>query len=215
MVEVDSMKKIFNNLKKFSKSKAGFMVMFFIVLPFFAISTVAGIGYYRSQTEPKNNNIPKSLDEVPISPVTKITEAVPQQEGTTSNPPQQTSTKPSSTTTSTKPSPSNVYMPFVCTETVIPFDTVYDDADYMSVGKSSVGFPGSNGIKKTCTADSNGYKPADFEIEPINRTIHVGTMPVGPTQEELETVRLKKIADCVRYMQTLSPSSTAYMQCYN
>lgn len=75
------------------------------------------------------------------------------------------------TTTTTKP-----YVASVCTRTTIPFETVYVDASYLYVGESQ-GYGGWDGYKETCTADSTGYKPADYTSQPYNRTVYRGTKP--------------------------------------
>lgn len=111
----------------------------------------------------------------------------------------------------------NTYKPYVasvCTKTVIPYETIYEDASYLYVGNTSVGFPGSDGYIETCTANSNGYKPADFKIEPLSKTVYVGTMPTGPTQAELNAQRQQRIANCIANIQRLSPGSNAYEQCH-
>lgn len=67
------------------------------------------------------------------------------------------------------------YVPFKCTKTTIPYKTEYVEVSYLYEGETEVGFEGYNGYIEKCTASSTGYKPSDYRLEPINRTVYVGT----------------------------------------
>lgn len=69
------------------------------------------------------------------------------------------------------------YVAPVCTKTMLPYNTNYQDVNYLYVGQTS-SYGGYEGFVQTCTADSTGYKPQDFRIEPIDKTVLVGTKPV-------------------------------------
>lgn len=66
------------------------------------------------------------------------------------------------------------YVAPVCTKTPIPYETVYEDVNYMFEGETS-SYGGYEGYTQTCTADSTGYKPQDYTISPISKTVLVGT----------------------------------------
>ena len=80
--------------------------------------------------------------------------------------------KPSPTTNRT--SSSYNYTPFVCTKTVLHYNTVYKDASYMDAGQTSSS-GGQDGYTSTCTTDSNGYKPSDSTLPPYDKTVYTGT----------------------------------------
>jgi hypothetical protein len=81
---------------------------------------------------------------------------------------------PAPVKTSQQNNNSSNYIPPICTKTAIPYSTSYQNASYMNVGQTfSSG--GTNGWKETCTADSDGFKPTDITIPPVNQIIYVGT----------------------------------------
>lgn len=77
-----------------------------------------------------------------------------------------------------KPKP---YVASVCTKKTIPYKTKYENVSYLYVGETD-SYGGTNGYTETCTADSTGYKPADFTSQPFDKTVLVGTKP-KPAEE--------------------------------
>lgn len=69
------------------------------------------------------------------------------------------------------------YIASVCTKTTIPYTTEYVNDPNMYEGSTYEGGMGWDGYKETCTADSTGYKPADYTSPPYNKKIYVGTKP--------------------------------------
>ena len=76
--------------------------------------------------------------------------------------------------TTPAPTPTKVYTASVCTEESIPFETVYEDRDYLAKGETK-SFGGINGAIITCTADSDGNNARTTKVEPYSRTVYVGT----------------------------------------
>jgi uncharacterized protein YkwD len=70
----------------------------------------------------------------------------------------------------------SAYKAPTCTKTAIPFETKTIEASYMYEGESQT-YGGSEGYTTTCTADSNGYKPPDFTVQPSVKIIYVGNKP--------------------------------------
>jgi hypothetical protein len=68
------------------------------------------------------------------------------------------------------------YVASVCTKTTISYKTEYINDPGMYEG-STYESMGWDGYRETCTADSTGYKPADYTSPPYNRKIYVGTKP--------------------------------------
>lgn len=73
------------------------------------------------------------------------------------------------------------YVPFKCTKTPIPYQTVYKEVNYLYVGETD-SYGGYDGYIETCTAGSDGYKPPDYRSEPIDKTVLVGTKPKPETE---------------------------------
>jgi len=69
------------------------------------------------------------------------------------------------------------YVASVCTKTTIPYTTEYVNDPNMYEGSTYESGMGWDGYKETCTADSTGYKPADYTSPPYNKKIYVGTKP--------------------------------------
>ena len=85
------------------------------------------------------------------------------------------STKPSyAESFSGVPNPvASQYVASVCTKKPLPRGTDYVEVDYMYVGDTKR-YEGWDGYIESCTADSNGYKPADYTSQPHNDTVYVG-----------------------------------------
>ena len=66
------------------------------------------------------------------------------------------------------------YIAPVCTRTVLPYSTSYQDVSYMDVGQTS-SLGGTDGWTRTCTADSLGWKPTDITYPPYDKVVYVGT----------------------------------------
>lgn len=91
------------------------------------------------------------------------------------------------------------YVPSNCTEIPIPYKTEYQNASWLKTGKRQSLMDGMDGYRVTCTADSSGYKPPDYTIEPINETVYIGTgtttpaptapQPTGNTQARDKCIR--------------------------
>jgi len=88
---------------------------------------------------------------------------------------------PATTNTSSVAPTTKPYVPVACSKTVIPFTTETIEVSYLYVGETQVGWPGTDGYTETCTPDSNGYAPPPFTIQPISRTVYVGTKPKPDT----------------------------------
>lgn len=117
-------------------------------------------------------------------------------------------------TTST-PTVVTTYVAPVCTETKIPYETTYTDDDTMYVGETFVGLTGRDGSIKTCTADSNGYKPADIRMAPFNAHVYVGTKSRtnNGTTLTYEQALSKAQNFCQTVAQGAGTGSSAYQQC--
>lgn len=68
------------------------------------------------------------------------------------------------------------YVASVCTKTPIPYKTTYEERSYMYVGETT-SWGGYEGYTSTCTSDSEGYTPPSYTIQPIDKTVLVGTKP--------------------------------------
>lgn len=79
------------------------------------------------------------------------------------------------------------YVAPVCTKTVIPYETIYIDADYLYVGDTMETGLGIDGYTETCTASSSGYKPPDYTSQPFDKTVYRGTKPLQSTSSSLTT----------------------------
>lgn len=66
------------------------------------------------------------------------------------------------------------YKPPVCKKTPIPFKTVYEEVTWLDPGETESFSDGIDGYIEKCSADSTGYKPPDFKIEPYDKTIYIG-----------------------------------------
>lgn len=72
------------------------------------------------------------------------------------------------------------YVASVCKKTPIPYKTITKEANYMEVGQTD-SYGGFDGYTETCTPDSTGYKPPDITINPIDKTVLIGTkQPLSP-----------------------------------
>lgn len=65
------------------------------------------------------------------------------------------------------------YIASICTKKSIPRGIDYVEVDYMYVGETKK-YEGWDGYIESCSADSNGYKPADYISQPYNDTVYVG-----------------------------------------
>ena len=105
---------------------------------------------------------------------------------------------PSTAATSTYTAP-------VCTETPLPQSTTYYvnlRPGQSSAGQVTIEMNGFVGFTKQCTADSNGYKPADVSVASVNRRIGVGdggatyATPHSNWWESYETVYARSASAC-------------------
>lgn len=85
--------------------------------------------------------------------------------------------QPSSSNSAPKQKP---YVASVCTKTPIPYKTTYEESSYMYMGETT-SWGGYGGYISTCTADSEGYTPPSYTIQPIDKTVIVGTKPKPET----------------------------------
>lgn len=61
-----------------------------------------------------------------------------------------------------------------CSTTDVPYSTTYQNVSYLTSGQTQSS-GGVNGYKVTCTADSKGYIPSGYTIQPTNKVVYVGT----------------------------------------
>lgn len=123
------------------------------------------------------------------------------------------SSQPSTTTGYT-----NTYKAPVCTDTPIAYSTSIVIASWLSTATTKVD-GGTNGYTRTCTADSTGYKPSPTTLNPVNKTIYVGTGGITastpPRTTPPEPDQLTRIkADCSVQL-SVHGNQEAYQLCVN
>lgn len=135
-----------------------------------------------------------------------------------------TNTAMTKTTKDSQPTPTysssnKPYVPPKCTTEIYPYKTFYKYAPYLGGGLSNVS-GGYTGSKQTCSADSNGYKPQDVVLQPIDKTIYIGdggvSLQMNPirTPDSYETIyaRISGPGSCGLIL-TNTGDSTAYKMC--
>lgn len=100
---------------------------------------------------------------------------------TTNQPSPKVDSNPQATQSNNSKQPTNQnssgkIVPGVCTKTVIPQSTVYEDVGYLYIGETRT-YPGMDGWRQTCTASSNGFKPEDVVFQGLPTKIYRGTKP--------------------------------------
>ncbi len=123
--------------------------------------------------------------------------------------------KPSTPSSSSKP-----YTPYNCVKTVLPYKTNYKLASYLGSGSTNV-IGGKEGYTSVCTSDSNGQKPNDANIPPVDRTIYVGdgggslSVSPHPQSEPYDVVYARAIPACDELLQITGNDPTAKQWCIN
>jgi hypothetical protein len=123
--------------------------------------------------------------------------------------------KPSGSASSSKP-----YTPYNCVKTVLPYKTNYKLASYLGSGSTNV-IGGKDGYTSVCTADSNGLKPNDANIQPVDRTIYVGdgggslSVSPHPQSEPYDVVYARAIPSCDELASITNNDPTARQWCIN
>lgn len=125
--------------------------------------------------------------------------------------------KPSASQQSSQSTPAQTYTPTpyvasVCTKTVIPYETEYIEVDYLYVGETQE-YSGWDGYKETCTADSTGYKPADYTSPPYNKKVYVGTKQKQSSGSQTTMTYQQAYNNCSA--QGVPGNSSAMQQCVN
>lgn len=110
---------------------------------------------------------------------------------------------------------SKLYVAPYCTNTSIPHQYLTEYVSWLGAGATFASY-GSNGNIKSCTADSNGYKPPDVTTQPINQIGYVGTgssSNSGLTQAQIDAARQARIAECKQYVTAASHGQASTSAC--
>src|SRR5581483_2233224 len=67
------------------------------------------------------------------------------------------------------------FVPSVCTTTLLPYRTTYENVSFLATGKTQVFIYGLNGSLRHCTPDSTGFAPIDVTYKPTDQVVWVGT----------------------------------------
>jgi len=128
--------------------------------------------------------------------------------------------KSAQTTSNSSSAAPFIYKPYIassCVTTVIPYQTIYKNASWLNAGQTSES-GGIDGSRKTCTADSNGFKPSDLVLQPLDKTIYVGTYsplvtPSAPTYTYSQALSLAQ-QNCNALLGVVGAGSSSAMdQC--
>lgn len=201
---INSMRKIASYLHKADKyvrDNKGTAILTLLMFIFLVGIYTYGIHKYNSRNNLVKDESIESAVRIGDSMQTKK-KSSPVQEKSEEQAPPDTSGSNGETTSSR-------YTKSVCTDKVVPYDTIYEPDPLRYVGSSYV-IGGYNGKIRTCTKDSDGYKDLEYNVKPTSKTVYYGTRPI----EGGDTDREEKIAACVRYMNSVAPGSSAYKQCY-
>ena len=74
----------------------------------------------------------------------------------------------------TTPSTGGSYVPPICEKTSIPYQKVYDKVSWLNSDQTEIKKKGREGYKQVCSPDSNGYKPDDIIVPPVNEEVFMG-----------------------------------------
>lgn len=137
-----------------------------------------------------------------------------------SNANQQPIQKPSGSSATNTHKP---YIASVCTTTLIPYQTSYQNVSWLPSGQTQ-SYGGTNGSTVSCTTDSNGYKPPDSTLQPYNKTVYLGTGTTSSSTPSTTTptdnsaaiaARQARIQSCLAYLGAHGAGgSSATEQCY-
>jgi len=175
-----------------------------IVVSIFSISLIIGGGVlYSHSKEHTSNQLTKPNSSSLTSTLGSTTTKSP-----VTTPASQTNSQQSNSTR--KP-----YSAPVCTDTPIPYKTIYLSDPNRNVGDTYTS-PGRDGYVKHCTPDSNGIWLPDWTVQPFNATIYVGAKPVSQPATPLYTqAQALSIAqnNCAPYSNTSAyqPCVSAYL----
>ena len=103
---------------------------------------------------------------------------------------------------------------------MLPYKTNYKLASYLGSGSTNV-IGGKDGYTSVCTADSNGLKPNDANIQPVDRTIYVGdgggslSVSPHPQSEPYDVVYARAIPSCDELASITNNDPTARQWCIN
>jgi len=153
------------------------MVVFFLLLLFVATGLPSKITRSIHGSKPTNTISSSADNSITISPNkdnSVINIKTPASTATPAAAPPTPTNQPSYNNPNSSTNYKSDYIAPVCTRTVLPYSTSYQDVSYMDVGQTS-SLGGTDGWTQTCTADSTGWKPTDITYSPYNKVVYVGT----------------------------------------
>ena len=146
---------------------------------------------------------------VPISSNTNNT--APQSTQVPTTPPNHSANTNSSRTSNTvKP-----YIVGVCTKTLIPYDTEYENTPSLPVGQTKIIYPGINGYTTSCTNNSDGTNDTHF-FDPVPsapRVVEVGTASQNPAPSNGVSYQEAQSSCSALLANGGGTASSAYSQC--
>jgi cytoskeletal protein RodZ len=152
--------------RQFSRLYVGALLGFLLVIVLFSVTVVRWHGQAKPQTAAKAVTISKDLAEKQV--VNQVAESTPPPSSNSTSP-----TSPAAATTSVKNQP---YVASVCTKTTLPYKT--KNVEKLLSPGDAVTSGGVDGYVQKCTADSNGYKPADVMVPAIDKIIYLSPRPL-------------------------------------
>lgn len=147
-----------------------YQALFVFVIAVVGVYAILYVNVFRPGIERQinKNNTAQQAETKKVTPTTN------QSSPTENSKPQPTQNN--SSQQSTSQNSSGQFVAGVCTKTVIPQSTVYEDVSYLYVGETKT-YPGIDGWRQTCTASSDGFKPADVVSPGLPTKIYRGTKP--------------------------------------
>lgn len=159
--------------KSINKRKLSLLVILVVVS-----LVLTGVFVYSKKNDTKNYIVPHDSNESTGLKLIDNEDKLSETENTSA---EQEPTTPTSQNKNTYPKP---YEASVCTKTPIEPETDYEVVDWLPY-KETKTFAGKAGWRQTCTPDSNGHKPDDVELEPLNTLTYIGTsLPQPPVTYE-------------------------------
>lgn len=186
----------------------------------------SGTLYYhnKSAANRSQNTLESGDSKEQVASTAKQGSQLNQASGATSTPTSNSSQSNSSSGSTPKPSTSGSsnkpYTPYNCVKTVLPYKTNYKLAPYLGSGSTNV-IGGKEGYTSVCTPDSNGLKPNDANIQPVDRTIYVGdgggslSVSPHPQSEPYDVVYARAIPACDELASITGNDPTARQWCIN
>lgn len=163
------------DLKKQSRKDLIVVIAVFAVMLLIPALSIAAVNIKENQKNKtagtKSDSSVKSENKQPAQNTNQTTNQSSPTENSKPQPTQNNSSQQSTSQNS-----SGQFVAGVCTKTVIPQSTVYEDVSYLYVGETKT-YPGIDGWRQTCTASSDGFKPADVVSQGLPTKIYRGTKP--------------------------------------